>query len=85
MRGLVVFLALALFVLHQDFWAWDDSSLVLGFLPMGLAYHALYSVLAAGVWAMAIKFAWPDHLERLAEEEPEPAPSSDPGGAASAA
>ena len=27
-----------LFVVHNDFWRWDDRSLVLG-LPVGLAYH----------------------------------------------
>ncbi len=35
--GLLVLLA----VLHQDFWWWDDGhTLVFGFMPVGLAYHA---------------------------------------------
>ena len=47
--GLVVVLAIA----HYDFWYWDDGSLLAGFMPIGLFYHALISVLAAIVWALA--------------------------------
>jgi hypothetical protein len=32
------------FLLHQDFWLWDDPTVLLGFLPIGLAYHALHCV-----------------------------------------
>ncbi len=55
-------------VLHQDFWAWDDRSLLLGFLPVGLAYHAGYSLVAAATWAVALKVVWPTHLEEWAAE-----------------
>jgi hypothetical protein len=75
MKNLVWILAVVLLLLHQDFWWWDDSSLVFGFLPTGLAYHALYSMLSASLWAMAIKFAWPSHLEAMAADEPEAAPA----------
>ena len=55
---------LALAVLHQDFWWWDDSeTLVAGFIPIGLAYHAGVSVAAAVLWAMAVKFCWPAGLD----------------------
>ena len=47
MRLLTYILIGALFVLHQDFWLWDSHTLVLGFLPSGLAYHAVFSILAA--------------------------------------
>ncbi len=67
-RKLVIILAVALAILHQDFWLWDRQTLVLGFLPIGLAYHATYSVVAACLWALAIKIAWPHHLEVVAEE-----------------
>ena len=63
----VVFVVLA--ILHQDFWNWDSASLVFGFMPIGLAYHALYSLVAATFWAIVMKFAWPDHLEEWAEGE----------------
>ncbi|MDB4570817.1 hypothetical protein N9Z95_07315, partial [Akkermansiaceae bacterium] len=54
---IAVFLLLA--VLHQDFWNWDKADLVFGFMPIGLFYHACYSLIAAGFWALVIKFAWP--------------------------
>jgi hypothetical protein len=71
-RNLIIILALALAILHQDFWYWDSDRLVLGFLPIGLAYHTAYSIVAACLWALAIKIAWPHHLEALARESHEP-------------
>ena len=67
--GLVVVLAL----LHQDFWFWDDPTLVFGFMPVGLFYHALYSVAAACLWAAAVKWAWPSEVEAFAEAADESA------------
>lgn len=64
--ALVVFIAL--FVLHQDVWNWDNANLVFGFLPVGLAYHAAYSVIAAAFWAVVMKIAWPTKLEQWADE-----------------
>lgn len=63
MKRIVILMALALLVLHQDAWLWDDRSIVLGFLPSGLAYHVLFSLLSAVVWALAVKFAWPTEWE----------------------
>jgi hypothetical protein len=40
---------------------------VFGFMPLGLFYHSLYSCMAAGVWAMAVKWAWPSDIEQWAE------------------
>ena len=68
MKQLVWILAIALFVLHQDFWLWNNDSLVFGFLPAGLAYHAGFSIAAAVVWALAVKFAWPHQFEKWADE-----------------
>jgi hypothetical protein len=56
-------------VLHQDEWNWDNGGLVFGFLPVGLAYHAGYSILAATFWALVIRFAWPHKLEAWADGE----------------
>jgi len=67
MRFLLIGLVILLAILHQDFWWWDDTSLVFGFLPIGLAYHALYSVMAAGVWFLFVRFNWPEELEAYAE------------------
>lgn len=65
---IVIFIVLG--VLHQDFWNWDNKTLVFGFMPMGLAYHALYSVVAAGFWFCASRFAWPESIERWADQGP---------------
>lgn len=62
----IAFFVLA--ILHHDFWNWDNSNLVFGFLPAGLGYHALYSVVAATFWALIVKFAWPSHIEEWAEQ-----------------
>ena len=53
-----------LYVLHQDVWFWRTARpLVFGFLPVGLAYHGGYCVVAALLmWALT-KFAWPHRLE----------------------
>jgi len=67
MRKFVLVAALALFVLHQDFWNWDNRDLWFGFLPAGLGYHTLYSILAAALWALAAFFAWPDEIESFGE------------------
>ena len=66
---MVVALFLLLFLAHQDFWLWDDPSLVLGFIPVGLAYHALFSVACSVLWAFACFRAWPEHLELWANEK----------------
>jgi len=66
-RWAVYAAALTLAVLHQDFWLWSDRHLVFGFMPIGLAYHALFSLAAATMWALAVKFAWPTELEAWAD------------------
>ena len=59
--ALLTLLVIVVYVLHQDFWNWRRATpLVLGFLPVGLAYHAAYSVLAAVTMAVLVKFAWPE-------------------------
>ena len=69
MKALVWGLFLLLFLVHQDFWLWADDSLVFGFMPIGLAYHALFSIGCAYLGWLAIKMAWPHDLEAFAEED----------------
>lgn len=53
-----------LYVLHQDFWFWRDARpLVLGFLPIGLFYHAAFTIVTSGVLWLLVTVAWPSHLE----------------------
>jgi len=57
-------LIIAVYFLHQDFWNWKTAEpLVFGFLPIGLAYHAGYSILAAILMVVLVRLAWPKHLE----------------------
>ena len=68
---LLTILVLAVYVLHQDFWNWKQvEPLIFGFLPIGLAYHAAYSILAAALMAVLVKAAWPKHLEEIQPEDP---------------
>lgn len=66
-RTILYFSLLLLFVLHQDFWFWDDASLLLGFLPVGLAYHAFYSLATSLLMYLLVTHAWPDEAEAFAE------------------
>jgi len=61
----VMVIVLALF--HQDFWNFDNNTLVFGFLPTGLAYHAAYTIFAVILWLLFIKFAWPNDNEDVIE------------------
>lgn len=51
-----------LFLLHNDFWLWDDPRRIAG-LPVGLLYHVIYCAAASGLMALLVAFAWPAHLE----------------------
>ena len=69
--SLLTLLILGVYILHQDFWNWKTAEpLVFGFLPVGLAYHAGYSVLATIMMALLVKFAWPKHLESVEPNDP---------------
>ena len=69
MKQAVLTLAVvAVYVLHQDIWFWaTPHPLVFGFLPIGLFYHAGFTVGAAGLMWALVKYAWPSHLERTAK------------------
>jgi hypothetical protein len=70
---LLTALVAAVYVLHQDFWNWKKAEpLVFGFLPIGLAYQAGYSILAAALMAVLVKTAWPKHLEDVKPEVKDP-------------
>jgi hypothetical protein len=61
--GLVLAITM-LYALHQDFWWWRDARpLVLGFLPIGLAYHAAYCLAVALLMWVLTRVAWPAHLD----------------------
>ena len=62
MKYYVWLLVVILLVAHQDNWLWDNDYLVFGFLPAGLAFHMLISLVAGFTWFLATQFAWPDEL-----------------------
>jgi hypothetical protein len=80
-RWMLTIAVAVLYVLHQDTWFWDTARpLVFGFLPIGLFYHAAYSVAVAVLMVLLIQYAWPRQLERDAEstDTSPPARSSRP-------
>ena len=67
---LIAVLVGVVYLLHQDFWNWKKTEpLIFGFLPVGLAYHAGYSILAAILMALLVRIAWPAHLEDVQSKE----------------
>ena len=66
-RNLVFLFVLIFMFLHHDFWLWDDRTLVFGFLPSGLAWHAGYSVACTVFWYLVMRYAWPSSIEDFAE------------------
>jgi hypothetical protein len=57
-------LVVMLYVLHQDWWFWRSATpLVFGFIPIGLFYHAAYTLAVAALMWLLVRLAWPSHLE----------------------
>lgn len=69
-RSLLVVAIVALYLLHQDFWFWRAARpIVLGFLPIGLFYHVVYTLAISALMWLLVKHAWPSHLEEQADLE----------------
>jgi hypothetical protein len=63
-RAWAVALLFVLYLLHQDFWFWTTARpLVLGWLPVGLFYHAAYTIATSLVLAVCLRALWPSELE----------------------
>jgi len=64
-----VLMAAALYALHQDFWFWREARpLVFGFLPIGLFYHAAYTLAVSALMWVLVRTHWPAHLEHASHE-----------------
>jgi hypothetical protein len=60
-HALLTALVAAVYLLHQDLWFWTSARpLVFGVLPVGLAYHVVYSIVAAGLMWVLVRYAWPE-------------------------
>jgi Protein of unknown function (DUF3311) len=72
MKRILLFLGIsAAYLVHQDFWNWTRvEPLLFGFLPIGLWYHAAYSLLASALMWLVVKFAWPRSLEDIEKKLP---------------
>jgi hypothetical protein len=67
-RKVFITIAIALYLLHQDVWFWRTvRPLFLGFIPVGLYYHAFFTVAVSLLMWMLVKQAWPAHLEEEIE------------------
>ncbi|MDG2384992.1 MAG: DUF3311 domain-containing protein [Pirellulaceae bacterium] len=67
MKYIIWALVVVLLLVHQDNWFWTDATLVFGFIPIGLLWHAGISICAVMVWYLATIYAWPSHLEYVEE------------------
>ncbi len=68
-RKVVFLLVLVVIILHQDFWLWTNKTLVFDFLPIGLVYHGLYTVLAAVTMWILVKVAWPREFDDVENQD----------------
>lgn len=67
-KGWILLVGILLAILHQDFWLWDDGSVLFGFLPIGLGYHAAYSIVVALYWWWVVRTVWPADSETSDDE-----------------
>jgi hypothetical protein len=80
MKWVLFTLTVILIVLHQDWWNWDKiDPRLLGFMPIGIWYHAVFCVAAAILLAMFVAFAWPSHLESAERDPSSSEPDRRPG------
>ena len=65
MRALILGgLVALLYGLHQDVWYWRSARpFVFGFPPIGLFYHATFTLACSVLMWLLVKYAWPGHLE----------------------
>ena len=67
----ILFLSLiVLYLLHNDFWLWNNPNLVLG-IPASLFYHVLFCIVAFLLMFMLVNQAWPKYLGTQNEKESE--------------
>jgi Protein of unknown function (DUF3311) len=78
MHWLAAAAAAALYVLHQDIWFWHDARpLVFGFLPIGLFYHAAFTLACSALLWLMVKLVWPRHLDAPRVERGDGTPATE--------
>ena len=68
-KSLTYVVLVLLYFLHQDLWFWDNGTLILDILPVGLLYHLVFCFASSLLLAMLIRHAWPAHLSTGGSEE----------------
>jgi len=69
MNALAAALVAVFYVLHQDTWFWREARpFIFGFLPVGLFYHAAYTVGCTLLLWLLVRTTWPGHLDPSSEE-----------------
>ena len=61
--GVAALLIAVMYALHQDIWFWRTPAVVFGILPIGLFYHAAYTLVTSLLLWLLIRLIWPAHLE----------------------
>jgi hypothetical protein len=65
-----ILLITGLYIFHQDAWNWGAvTPLAFGFVPPGLWYHAVYTVVVAAALGWLVRDAWPEHLDDGGEKK----------------
>ena len=60
----LTFAAVLVLVLRHDYWFWDTPyPLLFGFLPVGIWWQLVVSLLAAVLMWLMVRFAWPQDVE----------------------
>lgn len=52
-----------LFLLHNDFWFWNDARLLFG-IPIGLFYHISFCLIVTGALIFLVKHLWPADFDK---------------------
>jgi len=69
--ALLTLIFLLVLFLRHDYWNWDTPGyLLFGFLPVGLWWQALVTILASVMMWLMVTLAWPSHLEGPATTNP---------------
>jgi len=59
-KALLLVAVIGMYRLHQDVWFWRTAQpIVAGVFPIGLAYHAAYTVAVSFLMLAVVKLAWP--------------------------
>lgn len=68
MKTLLLIGLVALYLLHNDLWYWNDARLIFG-IPVGMLYHIIYCIAASVLMFLLTVYAWPKEFDAEKEIE----------------